>query len=223
MFCCPAAHCARPLPCGLPPFFPVSADGFFVADIRSGNVPARYNGFPRRRGLSACFVASGGKVFPKKTCTLPQAGSVPAMQKKLPCRGGRICTVMRRKGAWRLLGQDVCRAHGKNVMYLTGEGAFRGARKAERAERAMKMQPAPKKPTRFCGSAFSRVPGALPECAQCVRYLPMSDMANWGRLLAWESMATADWVRIWLRTKRVISVATSTSEMRDSAACRFSA
>jgi len=42
-------------------------------------------------------------------------------------------------------------------------------------------------------------------------------------LLACESMATDDWVRIWLRTNCVISVATSTSEMRDSAACRFSA
>ena len=50
----------------------------------------------------------------------------------------------------------------------------------------------------------------------------MSCMAICGMLLACESMATADWVRIWLRTNDVISVATSTSEMRDSAACRFS-
>ena len=43
-------------------------------------------------------------------------------------------------------------------------------------------------------------------------------MAILGMLLACESMATEDCVRIWLRTNLVISVATSTSEMRDSAA-----
>ena len=45
----------------------------------------------------------------------------------------------------------------------------------------------------------------------------------WGKALACESMAVADWVSTWLRTKVVISVATSTSEVRDSAFCRFSA
>lgn len=36
-------------------------------------------------------------------------------------------------------------------------------------------------------------------------------------------MATEDWVRIWLRTKLVISVATFTSEILDSEFCKFSA
>jgi len=44
-----------------------------------------------------------------------------------------------------------------------------------------------------------------------------------GRELAWDSMATADWVRICCRTNSVISLATSTSEICDSAACKFSA
>ena len=47
--------------------------------------------------------------------------------------------------------------------------------------------------------------------------------AIFGRELACESMATAAWESTWLRTNSVISVATSTSEMRDSAAWRFSA
>ena len=46
----------------------------------------------------------------------------------------------------------------------------------------------------------------------------MSCMAILGSELAWESMATADWVRICWRTNSVISVATSTSEIWDSAA-----
>lgn len=42
-------------------------------------------------------------------------------------------------------------------------------------------------------------------------------MAILGMELACESMATADWVNICCRTNCVISEATSTSEMRDSA------
>ncbi len=55
------------------------------------------------------------------------------------------------------------------------------------------------------------------------RYPPSRRRASCGRVLAWASMAVATWERIWERTKEVISWATSTSEMRDSEACRFSA
>ena len=44
-----------------------------------------------------------------------------------------------------------------------------------------------------------------------------------GKAFACASMEVADWVSTWLRTNVVISVATSTSEIRDSAACRLSA
>ena len=54
-------------------------------------------------------------------------------------------------------------------------------------------------------------------------YPPMSCRAICGSEFAWESMATADCVRIWLRTNSVISVETSTSEIRLSDACKFSA
>ena len=49
-------------------------------------------------------------------------------------------------------------------------------------------------------------------------------MASLGRELAWANMATEPTgARICWRTNSVISRDTSTSEMRDSAACRFSA
>ena len=52
---------------------------------------------------------------------------------------------------------------------------------------------------------------------------PSRRMSICGTELACESMETALCVRICSRTKRVISAATSASEMRDSAFCRFSA
>ena len=54
-------------------------------------------------------------------------------------------------------------------------------------------------------------------------YPPTSCNSIWGKELACASMETAVWERIWVRAKVVISVATSTSEMRDSAFWRFSA
>jgi len=49
-------------------------------------------------------------------------------------------------------------------------------------------------------------------------YVPSRFNARRGSELACESMATADWDRICWRTNSVISIDTSTSEMRDSAA-----
>ena len=55
-------------------------------------------------------------------------------------------------------------------------------------------------------------------------YTPaMSESASRGRLLAWDSMDTADWDSICCRTNSVISRDTSTSEICDSAAWRLSA
>ena len=52
---------------------------------------------------------------------------------------------------------------------------------------------------------------------------PRSWRASWGRLLAWASMDTAAWVMMLFLVNSVISRATSTSLMRDSADWRFSA